>query len=147
MVSAKPFPNGPRSMSCKLAQMGPSSITFLWLWPATDHEPHCRHVSIDGIWRRTESTPRSGWWRSHMVGIYSDCSTREMKWIVTHPMKTQHLSPLPSFPYKGYWTQANQILPAVRGFKLNILKYAHKREHARWRHLLLSHDGFKGIVV
>ena len=27
--SAKPFPNGSRSMSCKLAQMGPSSITFL----------------------------------------------------------------------------------------------------------------------
>ena len=60
--------------------MGPSWITFLWLWPATDHEPHCRHVSIDKIWRRTESTPRSGWWRSHMAGIYSDCSTRKMKW-------------------------------------------------------------------
>jgi len=58
--------------------MGPSSITFLWLWPATDHEPHCWHVSIDEIWRRTESTPRSRWWRSHMAGIYSDCSTREM---------------------------------------------------------------------
>ena len=29
IVTAKPFPNGPRSMSCKLAQMGPSSITFL----------------------------------------------------------------------------------------------------------------------
>ena len=23
-------------------------------------------------------TPRSGWWRSHMAGIYSDCSTREI---------------------------------------------------------------------
>ena len=78
MISAKPFPNGPRIMSCKLAQMGPSLIT-LWLWPATDHEPHCRHVLIDEIWRRTESTPRSGWWLSHMAGIYSDCSTREMK--------------------------------------------------------------------
>ena len=79
MVSAEPFPNGSRSMSCKLAQMGPSSIIFLWLWPVTDHEPHCRHVSIDEIWRRTESTPRSGWWLSHMAGIYSDCSTREIK--------------------------------------------------------------------
>jgi len=30
------------------------------------------------IWRWAESTPRSGWWRSHIAGIYSDCSTREM---------------------------------------------------------------------
>ena len=58
--------------------MGSCPITFLWLWPATDHEPHCRHVPINNIWRRTESTPRSGWWRSHMAGIYSDCSTREI---------------------------------------------------------------------
>ena len=41
-------------------------ITFLWLWPATDQEPHCRHVPINRIWRRTEFTPRSGWWvRTH----------------------------------------------------------------------------------
>jgi len=43
--------------------------TFLWLWPATDHEPHCR-------W--TEYTPPSGWWRSHTAGIYSDCSTHKI---------------------------------------------------------------------
>ena len=30
------------------------------------------------IWRRTESTPRSGWWRSHIAEIYSDCSIREI---------------------------------------------------------------------
>jgi len=53
-------------------------INTTWLWPATDHEPHCRHVPINKIWRRTESTPRSGWWRNHMAGIYSDCSTREI---------------------------------------------------------------------
>ena len=46
--------------------MGSHPITFLWLWPATDHEPHCRHMPINNIWRRTESTPRSRWWRSHM---------------------------------------------------------------------------------
>jgi len=39
---------------------------------------HCRHVPINNIWRWTESTTRSGWWRSHMAGIYSDCSTREI---------------------------------------------------------------------
>jgi len=56
--------------------MGSHPITFLWLWPATDHEPHCRHVPINRTWKRTESTPPSGWWRSHMAGI--DCSTREI---------------------------------------------------------------------
>ena len=65
---------------------GSLSITFVWLWPATDHEPHCRYVPANKIWRLTESTPRSGWWRSHMVGIYSDCSTREI--IITHPSHT-----------------------------------------------------------
>jgi len=25
---------------------GSRPITFVWLWPATDHEPHCRHVPI-----------------------------------------------------------------------------------------------------
>ena len=68
------------------AQMGSRPITFLWLWPATDHEPHCRHVPINKIWRRTESTPRSGWWRSHMAGIYSDCSTSEIIIIRPHRM-------------------------------------------------------------
>jgi len=58
--------------------MGSHPITFLWLWPATDNEPHCRHVHINKIWRRTESTPRSGRWRSRMAAIYSDCSIREM---------------------------------------------------------------------
>jgi len=27
-------------------------------------------------------TPRSGWWRSHMAGIYSDCSTRKIIMIL-----------------------------------------------------------------
>ena len=62
--------------------MGSRQITFLWLWPATDNEPHCQHVTINKIWRRTESTPRGGWWRSHMAGIYSDCRTREIIIII-----------------------------------------------------------------
>jgi len=67
-----------KHMSCWLAQMGSRPITFLWSWLATDHEPHCRHVPINKIRRWSESTPRSGWWRSHMAGIYSDCSTRKI---------------------------------------------------------------------
>ena len=39
---------------------------------------HCQHMPINKIWMWTESTPRSGWWRSHMAGIYSDCSTHEI---------------------------------------------------------------------
>jgi len=35
-----------RPMSCELAQTGSHPITFLWLWPATDHEPHCRHMPL-----------------------------------------------------------------------------------------------------
>jgi len=58
--------------------MGSHPVTFLWLWPATDHEPHCRHVPVNKIWRWTESTLRSGWWQSHMAGIYCDCSTYEI---------------------------------------------------------------------
>ena len=81
MVSVEPFPDGSRSMLCKFAQMGPRPITFLRLWPATDHEPHCRLVPSDKIWRRTESTPWSGWWCSHMAGSHSDCITRGMKWM------------------------------------------------------------------
>ena len=38
----------------------------------------CVCAPINKIWRWTESTPRSGWWRSHMAGIYSDCSTRKI---------------------------------------------------------------------
>ena len=57
-------------------------VTFLWLWPATDHEPHCQHVLINEMWRWTESTPRSGWWHSHMAGIYSDCTTRKIIIII-----------------------------------------------------------------
>ena len=53
-------------------------VTCLWLWPATDHEPHCRHVPINKIWRQTESTPRSRRWCSHMATIYSDCSTHKI---------------------------------------------------------------------
>ena len=50
-----------------MGQLAPGScpITFLWLWTATDHKPHCRHVPISKTWRQTESTPRSGLRRSH----------------------------------------------------------------------------------
>jgi len=74
--------------------MGSHPITFLWLWPATDHEPHCRHVPIYKIWRWTESTSRSGWWCSHVVGIYGDCSTREINKCLNMTLckKTESLS-------------------------------------------------------
>ena len=87
-VSAQLFPDSPRPMPCKSAQMGSCRITFLWLCPATDHEPHSWHMPTNKIPRRTEATPRSGWWRSTEVwrtdrqtdGINSERSTHEMKW-------------------------------------------------------------------
>ena len=92
MVSAEPFPDRSRPMWCKLAQMGSRPMTFLWLWPVSDHEPHCWHVPINKIWRRTQSTPRSRWWCSHMGGIHSSCSTREMsEWKMLGSCKTVEL--------------------------------------------------------
>ena len=56
-VSGEPFPDGSGPMSCWLAQMGSRPITFLWLWPATDHEPHCWHVPTGKVSGWTESAP------------------------------------------------------------------------------------------
>ena len=67
-------------MSCKSAQKVSCPITFLWLWPATDHEPHSWHMPTNTTWRWTETTPQSRWWPSHMAGINSDHSTREMNY-------------------------------------------------------------------
>jgi len=55
------------------------------------------------LWNKTSHLrPRNGW--DHWL-------------IVTHPMKIQHFPSLSGFPHKGHWTQANQILPDVRGLK------------------------------
>jgi len=71
---------------------------LLWLWPVTDHEPHCRLVLINQIWRRTESTPWSRWWRIHciiiyMAGIYSDCCICEIIIVIymTHSVTSSVL--------------------------------------------------------
>ena len=74
MVSAQPFLDRPGPMLCKSAQMGSCLITFLWLWPATDHEPHSRHVPTNKIRRRTETTPLSGWWQTEQLHSFS-CET------------------------------------------------------------------------
>jgi len=56
--------------------MGSRPITFPWLWPSSDHEPHCQHVptNIEGgpnlLYKVDDD--------SHMAGIYSDCSTGEI---------------------------------------------------------------------
>ena len=47
---AQPFPGRPKPKSCKYAQMWSCPITFPWLWPVTDHEPHSRHVPTNRIW-------------------------------------------------------------------------------------------------
>ena len=86
--------------------MGSRPITFLWLWPATDYDPHGRHVPVNKIWRRTESTTRSGWWCGHMAGIYNDCSARVI--IVTGVWGM--LSPTAGWRSVGRWLQRSRRL-------------------------------------
>jgi len=53
-----------------------------------------------------------------LLSVTFDRETAEIQQrIVTHPMKIQHFPSLPDFPHKGHRTQANQILPHVRGLK------------------------------
>ena len=52
-------------------------FTFFYIGQVKGHV-----VPINKIWRRNESTPHSRWWRSHIAGIYSDCSTREINNIL-----------------------------------------------------------------
>ena len=70
--------------------MASCPITFLWLWPVTDHEPHSWHVPTDNIWSRTETTPQSTWWHSHMAGINSDHSTHEKISLSCYYARWQH---------------------------------------------------------
>ena len=55
-------------------------ITFLWLWPRTDHQPHSWHVPTDRIWRWTETTAWSRWWHSHTLWLESTATTALVKW-------------------------------------------------------------------
>ena len=42
------LPRRPWSLlKAHVVQMGSRPIAFLWLWPVTDHAPHCRHVPIN----------------------------------------------------------------------------------------------------
>ena len=101
MVSAQSFLDRPCPMLCKSAQMGSCPIIFLWLWPATDHEPHSRHVPTNKLWRRTETTPWSRWWCSYVAGINSNHST--------HKMNTEVLELSSLFIIGGYFLILWQI--------------------------------------
>ena len=59
MVSWRTVSGQSRHTSCELAQTGFHPIVFLWFWPVTDYEPHCRHVSINGIWRWAVTCPET----------------------------------------------------------------------------------------
>ena len=68
-------------------------------------KPHCWHMSTNKIWRRTESTPWSIWWHSHMAVIYSDCSTRE---IIAHTHTHTHTHTYTQ-PFKGPLSRTTQV--------------------------------------
>ena len=78
VVSDEPFPERSRPCRANLHKWGLAES------PSCDcgQRQTMNHIvdtcPLTHIWRWTESTPRSGWWRSHMAGIYSDCSTREI---------------------------------------------------------------------
>ena len=53
-----------------------------------------------------------------LLSVTFDPETAEiLSIILTNFMKIQHFPSLPGFPHKGHWTQANQILPHVRGLR------------------------------
>jgi len=54
------------------------SLVIHGLWRTISRQVTCRHVHINKIWRWTGSTSQSGRWCSHMAGIHSNCSTREI---------------------------------------------------------------------
>ena len=117
-----------RKLQAQLTSSGLASFA-MWLWPATDHEPRCWNASINKNWRRTESTPRSGWWCTHMAGIYSDCSTCKInnnspmtQWSHTH---TRLMALFPGLPgWAGtrrqnqsgfYWSKRQWVAVASTG--------------------------------
>ena len=60
-----PWPVQKRFIRDHVWHMGSRPVTFWWLWPATNHEPHCQHAPINRIWRWTESQWKAG---CRMVG-------------------------------------------------------------------------------
>jgi len=80
MVSAEPFLDRSRPMSCKLAQMG--SLVQSPSCDCGQRQTMNHIVDTCSLTRRSESTPLRGWWRSHIAGIYIDCSTREMNSVL-----------------------------------------------------------------
>ena len=62
-------------MSCWLAHMRSRPVTFLWLWPATDHDPHCHRCPLTKFKCGLNLLHKAD---DDMAGIYSDCSTREV---------------------------------------------------------------------
>ena len=60
---------------------GVSPNRLLVLWLVTDYDQHCWHVSINKIWRWTESTPRSGWYA--VIWLESTATAAHCKTIIT----------------------------------------------------------------
>jgi len=57
-----------------------NAVLQMWLWPATDREPHCRHLlpltTFEGGLNLLHEAHDDA--VIYTAGIYSDCSTREV---------------------------------------------------------------------
>ena len=84
-----PHENPPNSLDNEaLEQMGSRPITFWWLWTATEHEPHCRHVPLTkfegGLNLLHEADDDADIWLEPTA--YSECSTCK----ITHTHALTH---------------------------------------------------------
>jgi len=81
-----------------------SALDITYLWNKTSHRQTKMQVSIYNVSLKVD-----------LLSVTTDPETAEICWlIVTHHMKIQRFASLPVFPYKRYWTQANQILPDIK---------------------------------
>jgi len=84
-----------------------SALDTTYLWNKTSHRPQISKCQCSMCLRKID-----------LLSVTFDPETAEIRWlIVTYPMKIQHFLSLPGFPHIGHLTQANQILPDIRGLK------------------------------
>jgi len=100
-------------------------------------------MPINKTRRQTESTPWSGWWRSHMAEIYRDCGTRE---IITSTAKNHGtckkitvftVTTIPWFscsPYYHNWTNVSWLEQLLKIPTMNGLARV-RPVTALWQHL------------
>jgi len=78
---------------------GSHPITFLWLWPASDHEPHCRHVPTNKIWRRLNLLHDAD--DDAVIWLESTATAALAKWMNSHEKEEVGLQTCTEDWYRG----------------------------------------------